>query len=179
MDKKFIDILSAKYPSLTRAEIEQACLLAELRTGEEHARLAFKMVNYACLMRLRKDRAFNQRLVSYDQFENPEEYGGIEETFIAEIEREEEWEEVLRNLPLPCRMLAEIAKDEARMFASRCSTDAIWTRKTLETIRERIKHRFIEWEWNHSRWAYYKARKRLLNAMHRHERKTRGRRKER
>ena len=56
MEKKYIDALTRRFPSLTRAEIEQAVLLAELRTGRNNGGLVWRMVWCAAQNRVKREK---------------------------------------------------------------------------------------------------------------------------
>ena len=190
MDKQYIDILTRKFPSLTRSEIEQACLLAELRTGEDDLRLAYRMVQCACLNRLKKERRLQYWFPSYHN--KQESFGrstvgglGLDEDDFTEyvlgtdhmmsmMMEEEEWEDVVEHLPRSARKLANIAQDASVEFACQHKGDNVWTQHNLSLMRSRIKQRFIDWEWNHSENAYFKARRILVSALRRNKRKNGG-----
>lgn len=170
MEKKYIDILASKYPSLQRAEIEQACLLAELRVGEENVKLAWRMVQCACLNKLKKNSRLNEKFPSYDVENFPEVLLKGDDPFATEKERKEEWEEVVKNLPKNAKKLVEITKNETEYFTHLNPHVSLWKSKHLSLLRKRIKERFIEWEWNHSEAGYYRARKILVKSLRRNRR---------
>lgn len=171
MDKKFIDILTRRFPSLTRSEIEQACLMAELQTGGGNNKLAFNMVRFSCLKRLRKEAQLAALFQSYDTPEFPEELMGVSESFVKHMEQQEEWETTLKGLPKPARMLARIATEESERFANEHTLLSVWSRRGLSEMRQRIKQRFISWHWWHSENAYYRARRSLVKVLNRNGRK--------
>lgn len=173
MDKQYIDILTRKFPSLTRSEIEQACLLAELRTGEDDLRLAYRMVQCACLNRLKKERRLQYWFPSYNVDNFPSDILGTDHMMQLMME-EEEWEDVVEHLPRAARKLANIAQDASVEFACQHKGENVWTQHNLSLMRSRIKQRFIDWEWNHSEKAYFKARRILVSALRRNRRKNGG-----
>jgi hypothetical protein len=168
MDKKFIDILTRKFPSLTRNEIEQACLLAELRVDAHSKRLAYRMVECACIKRMRTEKRIAEMFVSYDSNDFPKRKLGTCDTHMEAWLNEEEWHAVVRSLPRKARTLAWFAQEEAQAFAEANPTLPIWTRQNLSTLRNRVKQRFLAWEYNHSRDEYYRARSQILEAMRGH-----------
>jgi len=173
MDQKFIDSLTRKFPSLTRSEIEQACLLSELRAGEDNPRLAFRMVQCACLNQMRKERRRSYLFPSYDVDNFPEELLGTDQMMNLLMEQED-WREVVEHLPRVARKLANIAQDASAEFACQHKGENVWTQHNLSLMRSCIKKRFIDWEWNHSENAYFKARRILVSALRRNRRNNNG-----
>lgn len=173
MDKNYVDGLCNKFPSLSRNEIEQACLLAELRVGEQNTRLAWRMVQCACLNRLRREAMLQAKFPSYDVDDFPE---ALLKERVSEMElllRDQEWDDVVSKLPRRAKKLAQIAQDETAHLVRLNPHVDVWTRQTLSILREKIKARFVEWEWNHSTAGYFKARRQLVEAFNRNRRKER------
>lgn len=171
MNKNYVDGLCNKFPSLSRSEIEQACLLAELRVGEENTRLAWRMVQCACLNRLKKEARLQSKFPSYNVDGFPEV---LLKKHVSEMElllREQEWFDVVDKLPRRAKKLAEIAQDETEHLVRLNPHLDVWTRQTLSILRDKIKARFIEWEWNHSEAGYFKARKQLVEVFKRNRQK--------
>ena len=167
MEKKFIDILCAKFPSLDRKEVEQGVLLAELRIGEEQPKLAFRMVVCACHNRIKRDARRAARFPSYDNHNFPE-------TLLSKgllVVTKEEWDEVIAHQSRNVRRLAQIASEEASYFTALNPTESVWSRETLSLLRSRIKQRYLDRSWTHSTRGYYKARAGLVTALRRNMRK--------
>ena len=171
MDAKFVDILTRRFPSLTRNEIEQACLLVELQNSGIDGPLAYRMVYCACIDRIRKEQRLAQRFPSYDVENFPELLLGVMDPVYQKLREKEEWERVLSGLPYASRKLAKIAQQEANRFAKENIGENIWTRVNATVIRQRTKERFISWEWNHSEKAYFRARASLVDALRRNRRR--------
>jgi len=171
MQKKFVDILCSRFPSLMRAEIEQACLLAEGRIEEDNDRLAFRMVTCACLNRLKKEKRLAHGFPSYDGLKFPKELLSDNNTAQLLKQEQEEWADTIGHLPSRVKKLVQIAQEEANAFAKANHQAGVWTRQGLTTVRQAIKARFIGESWTHSENGYYTARRRLIRALRRNKRK--------
>jgi len=167
MDKKFVDVLCARFPSLDRKEVEQAVLLAELQVGEEQPKLTFRMVTCACHTRIKRDVKRAARFPSYDNHNFPEALLSDGWVVVAK----EEWDEVIAHQSRNVRRLAQIASEEADYFAALNPTENVWSRETLSLLRSRIKQRYLDRSWTHSTRGYYKARTGLVTALRRNMRK--------
>ena len=160
MHRKFINMLCKRFPSLSTNEIEQAVLLAELRTNDPP--FAWRIAHYAMLTEEQKEARYRKKLLWVAMHEP-------DECTTAEFDRmleEEEWRRFLCRLPLPVRRLAEIAEEEA--FAFEIGDDGMWCRKPLAKLRNEIKRKWIAWDRNHSEWAYKKTRCVLVDALRNH-----------
>ena len=165
MERKYIDALTRRFPSLTRAEIEQAVLLAELRTGRNNGGLVWRMVWCACMNRVKREKVLCSKFPSYDNENFPETLLAAIDPEFEKMMEEEEWTATLRTLPKISRKLAEIAQTEAiRHF----DAGGTWTRASLEALRVRIRSVFLAWEFNHDKRVYYRARRILIRALRRH-----------
>ena len=166
MDKKFIGILCAKFPSFDPQEIEQTVLLTELQIGEGQPKLTFRMVTCACLNLIKKESRLRARFPLY-------EYNKFPEAVLPKgcsVMAKEEWDEVIAHQSRNVRRLAQIASEEADYFATLNPTASVWSRETLSMLRSRIKQRYIESSWTHSTRGYYRARTALVDALRRNTR---------
>ena len=171
MERKYIDALTRRFPSLTRAEIEQAVLLAELRTERNNGGLVWRMVWCACMNRVKRESVLRSKFPSYGNENFPETLLAAIDPEFENMMEEEEWEATLRTLPKVSRKLAEIAHTEALLHFK--MSGGTWTRASVEALRVRIRSVFLAWEFNHDERVYYRARRFLIRALRRHRKNTR------
>ena len=163
MDDKFVNILIAKFfGEISSDEIVQAIRIAEMQSGGDQPSLVFVRVKNACIDKVRRS-AFERKLFTPIDDIAPGSEPFTENDF---RESERQWAETLATMPRDARRLAEIAEDVAQTFVPH-DGESIWTRKNKSRMLEIIKRRFIETDWNHSRRAYHRARKRLLQHLNR------------
>lgn len=170
MQKRFVDMLRKQFPQIGWLEIQQAVTIAELRTAE--APLAWRMAYFALINQTKKETRWYRRFISiFTPTFIPGRSTFIADTLIGDDRihglwvESDEWQTVLRGLPLPARKLAEFAQYEADRFED--VPGGVWTRENLSELRRRIKRDFLNWERSHGDRAYYKARNVLVAALRR------------
>ena len=162
MQKRFVDILRAKFKNMTGLEIEQAVLLAELETSI--APLAWSIAYRRLIKEQRKLARIDRIFASFHDVPDIEKLG-YQDLMLEQIDEEDEWKATLAKLSAKARKLAKLAKYEAERFEN--VPGGVWTRHNLYELRRRVKRDFLQWEFNHSTRAYYEARTELVAAFRR------------
>ena len=176
MEAHFIDILCKRFPSLSRIEICQSVLLAELKA--DCPRLVYTVALRDMLMQLRKDRPWASRIADIEQLLHEEDRRDTDRRRSADVDPlaapdtifeawmlDEEWHAIIVGLPPLARKLAEIAKRCAEAFED--LPGGVWSRDNLIELRRRVKRDFVFWERRHSENKYFIARATLVKALRR------------
>jgi len=172
MQKRYVDILTRKFPSLSRLEIEQTVLLSELRYGEgplSAVDVKCDLLNMIKANGLREKRFVSLESLSADDYERHKHSLSCTDELLEQRIVEEEWETLYRGLPALARKLACIAKQEATNFEN--VPGGIWTGENLKELRRRIKREFNAWAGDKSQRKYRLARWTLVKALHRNRKK--------
>lgn len=160
MKQSNMNQLLYRFSEFTRDEVLQEIRLAEMEAAERGPRLAFTAA-WRNLQDMRRTR-----LARMLRFPNLTDEDLAVETSIDTFIDEMEWADFVRQMPLPARKLAEIAKREAESFEN--VPNGVWEKSSLVELRRRVKRSYIAWDRNHCEQSYLRARSVLVNALRAH-----------
>lgn len=165
MEEKFVKILIVSFSDIPADEIKQAIRIAEFQ-DKTQPKLVFTRVRNACLDKLRKLTRERRLFLPLHDLTVDKEPATIDK----ERDRRERWMEILSTMPRNARKLAEIAEDVATNFVP-YNNESVWSTVNRSKMIAIIRKRFISWEKSHTHEQYLKARRQLLRALNRAERR--------